>query len=137
MPRHQLLIIDSRDRLGGTPNDFFLNLRPGLQGVTSVRLLYADIASPEGDTEPFYLISTSIGAYVRGATQGDSATFVIPRSAAAGFRTFHAQNTTFPAIVFEEPARSLSDLAVSVRARGGGSAGLTADWFMVLEVCAE
>jgi hypothetical protein len=137
MPRHQLLIIDSRDRLGGTPNDFFLNLRGAVQGVRSVRLLYADIASPEGDTEPYYLLSTSLGAHVRGAVEGDSATFVIPRSAAAGFRTFWAQNSQFPAIVFEEPARSLSDLAVSVRVRGGGSAGLTAEWFCVVEVCCD
>jgi hypothetical protein len=133
MARKQLLIIDSRDRTGGDVNDWFVNLRPGLQNVSSVRLLYADIPSPDG-TEPFFLIRTSLGAHVRGATQGDSASFVVPRSAAAGFRTFWAQNSQFPAVVFEEPARSLSDLAVSVRVRGGGSANLTADWYMVLEV---
>jgi len=135
MPRHQLLIIDSRDRLpGGDANDFFLNLRGAVQGVRSMRLLYADIASPEGDTEPYYLIRTSLGAHVRGAVEGDSSTFVVPRSAAAGFRTFHSQNTTFPAIVFENPGRSLSDLAVSVRVRNGGSANLTEEWFCVVEV---
>ena len=134
---HQLLIVDSRDRTGGGVNDFFLNLRPGLQNVRSVRLLYADIPSPAGDIEPYYLIRTSLGAHVRGATQGDSSTFVIPRSAAAGFRSFWAQNSQFPAIVFEEPARSLSDLAVTVRVRGGGSANLTEDWFCILEVCAD
>ena len=131
---HTLLVIDSRDRLpGGTPSDCFFNLRPGLQNVRSVRLLYADIPSPDGDTAPYYLIQTSLGAHVRGASQGDSATFVVPRNAAAGFRTFWAQNSQFPAVVFEEPSRSLSDLAVSVRVRGGGSAGLT-DWYMVLQV---
>ena len=134
MPRHQLLVIDSRDRTGGDENAFFLNLRPGLQDVNSIRLLYADIPSPAGDAEPYYLIQTSLGAHVRGATQGSSATFVVPRTAAAGFRTFWSQNSRFPAIVFEEPARSLSDLAVSVRVRGGGSANLTEDWFMILEV---
>jgi hypothetical protein len=138
MARQQLVILDSRDRLpGGSVSDFFLDLRPGLQGVTSARLLYADLPSPEGDTEPYYLISTSLGAHVRGATQGDSATFVIPRSAAAGFRTFHAEGSTFPAVVMENPGRSLSNLAVSVRVRGGGSAGLTEDWFCVVEVCCD
>ena len=131
---HQLLIIDSRDRTTGDANDFFVNLRPGLQNVRSVRLLYADIPSPDGDTAPYYLIQTSLGAYVRGASQGDAATFVIPRSAAAGYRTMHSEGSTFPAIVYEQPARSLSDLGVSVRVRGGGSAGLTSDWFMVLQV---
>jgi hypothetical protein len=134
MPRYQLLIIDSRDRLpGGTPSDCFFNLRPGLQDVHSTRLLYADIPSPEGDAEPYYLIQSSLGAHVRGASQGDAATFVVPRSAAAGFRTIHTQNATFPAVVFETPQISLSSLAVSVRVRGG-SANLTADWYMVLEV---
>ena len=50
---HQLLVIDSRDRTGGGANDFFVNLRPGLQNVHSVKLLYCDIPSPEGDTEPY------------------------------------------------------------------------------------
>ena len=136
MPRHQLLIVDSRDRLaGGTVSDFFLNLRPGLQDVRSVRLLYCDIPSPAGDTEPYYLVQTSLGAHVHGAAQGSVSSFVIPRTAAAGFRTFWATNSLFPAVVFEEPARSLSDLAVSVRVRGGGSADLTEDWYCVLEVC--
>jgi hypothetical protein len=134
MPRQHLLIVDSRDRTGGDVNDYFVNLRPGLQNVRSVRLLYVDIPSPDGDTEPYYLIRTSLGAHVRGATQGDSSTFVIPRSAAAGYRSFWAQNSQFPAIVFEEPSRSLSDLAVSVRVRGGGSANLTDEWYMVLQV---
>jgi len=133
------LIVDSRDRLpGGTPDSFFLDLRPGLQGVTSARLLYADIPSSVGDVEPYYLLQTSLGgAHVRGVTQGDSATFVIPRSAAAGFRTFHSQNSQFPAVVMENPGRSLSNLAVSVRVRGGGSANLTEDWFCILEICTE
>ena len=135
MPRHQLLETDSRDRTGGDANDFFVNLRPGLQDVQSIRLLYADIPSPAGDTEPYYLVQTSLGAHVRGATQGSVSTFVIPRTAAAGCRTFWAQNSRFPALVFEDPARSLSDLAVSVRVRGGGSANLTEDWYMILEVC--
>jgi hypothetical protein len=134
MPRYQLLVIDSRDRLGGDAADFFVNLRPGLQDVHSLRLLYCDIPSPAGDTEPYYLIQTSLGSHVRGASQGDSATFVVPRTAASGFRTFHSQNAMFPAIVFEEPARSLSDIAVSVRKRGGASAGLTGDWYCILEV---
>ena len=134
---HQLLVIDSRDRLpGGTPSDCFFNLRPGLQDVRSVRLLYADIPSPAG-SEPYFLISTSLGAHVRAAVQGDSGTFVVPRSAASGFRSFWAQGSQFPAIVFEQPARSLSDLAVSVRVRGGGSANLTDDWYFVVEVCTE
>ena len=136
MPHTLLVIIDSRDRTSGDANDFFVNLRPGLQ-IRSLRLLYADIPSPDGDTAPYYLIQTSLGAYVRGASQGDAATFVIPRSAAAGYRTFHAEGSTFPSVVFEEPARSLSDLAVSVRVRGGGSAGLIADWYMVLQVCTD
>jgi hypothetical protein len=132
---HQLLIIDSRDRLpGGTPSDCFFNLRPGLQDVRSFRLLYADIPSPDGDTTPYYLVQSSLGAHVRGASQGDAATFVVPRSAAAGFRTIHTQNSTFPAVVFETPQISLSSLAVSVRVRGGASANLTAEWYMVLEV---
>jgi len=105
-----LLVIDSRDRNGGDANDFFVNLRPGLQDVHSIRLLYCDIPSPAADTEPYYLISTSLGAHVRGATQGSSSTFVIPRTAATGFRTFWAQNSRFPALVFEDPARSISDL---------------------------
>ena len=49
MPRQQLLIIDSRDRVGGDVDNFFVNFRPGLQGVRSVKLLWADIPSPEGD----------------------------------------------------------------------------------------
>ena len=134
MPQHQLLIIDSRDRTDGDTTDFFVNLRPGLQDVHSIKLLYCDIPSPAGDTEPYYLINTSLGTHVRGATQGSSATFIVPRTAAAGFRSFWSTNSRFPAIVFEEPARSLSDLAVSVRVRGGGSANFTEDWFMILEV---
>ena len=138
MPRTQLLIIDSRDRLaGGTVNDFFLNLRGAVQGVRSVRLLYADIPSPDGDTEPYYLVRTNFGAHVRGAIEGDSATFIVPRNAAAGFRTFWAQNSQFPAIVFEDPARSLSNLAVSMRVRGGASANLTEDFYLLLEICCE
>ena len=43
----------------------------------------------------------------------------------------------FPAIVYEEPARSLSDIAVSVRKRGGATAGLTGDWYCILEVCTD
>jgi hypothetical protein len=133
------LIIDSRDRLaGGTPSDFFLNLRGAVENVHSARLLYADVPSPEeGDTEPYYLIRTSLGAHVRGASQGDGATFVVARNAAAGFRNIHAQNSVFPAVVFESPGRTLSSLAVSVRVRGGGSAGLTAEWYCVLEVCCD
>ena len=133
---HQLLIVDSRDRLaGGTESDFFVNLRGAVEDVRAVRLLYADIPSPDGDTEPYYLIQTSLGSHVRGAVEGaSSGTFVVPRNAAAGFRTIHTQNSTFPAVVFETPQRSLSSLAVSVRVRGGGSANLTAEWYMVLEV---
>ena len=133
-----LLVLDSRDRLpGGTPNTFRVNLRPGLEAVRSARLLYADIPSPEGDTEPYYLIATSLGVNVRGATQGAGATFVVPRSAAAGFRTFHAQESQFPAIHFESPARGITELTVDVRVYGGGSAGLVDNWFMVLDVNCE
>ena len=138
MTRKLLLIIDSRDRLpGGSVNDFRVDLRNALSNVQSVRLLYANIASPSGDVQPYYLIRTSLGSHVRPAVEGDSATFVVPRSAASGFRTFHAENTTFPAIVFETPGRSLSSLEVSVRAHGGASAGLTGDWFCVVEVCCD
>jgi hypothetical protein len=135
MPHSQLLIVDSRDRLaGGTVSDFFLNLRGAVEDVRAVRLLYADIPSPDGDTEPYYLIQTSLGSHVRGAVEGaSSATFVVPRNSAAGFRTIHAQNSTFPAVVYEKPGRSLSSLAISVRVRSG-SANLTAEWYMVLEV---
>ena len=132
-----ILIIDSRDRLpGGTPNSFRVSLRPGLEAVRSARLLYADIVSPEGDTEPYYMIATSLGVNVRGATQGAGATFVIPRSAAAGYRTFHAQESQFPAIHFESPPRGITELDVDVRTHGG-SAGLTDEWFMVLDVNCE
>jgi hypothetical protein len=137
MPRYQLLVIDSRDRTGGDSGDFFVNLRPGLQNVHSVKMLYADIPSPEGDSEPYYLINTSLGSHVRGAAQGSVGTFIIPRTAAAGFRSFYSQNAMFPAIVYEEPARSLSDIAVSVRKRGGATAGLTGDWYCILEVCTD
>ena len=140
MPQqHHQLIIDSRDglALGGTVNDFFLNFRPGLQNVRSVRLLYADLPSPSSGSEPYFLIRTSLGSHVRGALEGDSASFVIPRTAAAGFRTFHSQNSQFPAIVFEEPSTSLSSIAVSVAVRGGGSANLPAHWYMLLEVCTD
>jgi hypothetical protein len=135
MPRTQILVVDSRDRLpGGTISDFFLNLQ-GAVDVRAVKLLYADIPSPAGDTEPYYLIQTSLGSHVRGAVEGaSSATFVVPRNAAAGFRTIHATNSVFPAVVFENPGRSLSSLAVSVRVRGGASAALEADWYMILEV---
>ena len=138
MPHQQLLIIDSRDHLpSGTPSDLFLNLRGAVQGLRSMKLLYADIPSPEGDTAPYYLIQTSLGSHVRGAVEGDSATFVVSRSAAAGSRTFHSQGSQFPTIVFSNPGTSLSDLAVSVRVRGGGSANLTADWFMVVELLCD
>ena len=137
MPRQQLLIIDSRDRVGGDVDNFFVNFRPGLQGVHSVKLLWADIPSPEGDTAPYYLIATSLGAHVRAAVQGDSGTFLVPRTSAAGYRSFHSEASTFSAVVFLNPGTNLSDLAVSVRVRGGGSAALTEDWFMVLEVCCE
>ena len=132
---HQLVIVDSRDRISGDVNNFATNLRGAVEAVRTVRLLYADIPSPDGDTEPYYLIQTSLGSHVRGAVEGaSSATFMVPRTAAAGFRTIYAQNSTFPAVVFENPGRSLSSLAVSVRVRGGGYANLTAEWYMVLEV---
>jgi hypothetical protein len=60
---------------------------------------------------------------------------VIPRTAAAGFRTFHSQNAQFPAVVFDDPSSSISSIAVSVTVRGGGSANLPAHWYMILEVC--
>jgi hypothetical protein len=132
------LIVDSRDRLAGTVSEFSLSLRGAVENVHSVRLLYCDIPSPDGDTEPYYYIRMcELGAHVRGAAQGDDATFVVPRTAASGFRTIHAQNSVFPAIVFETPGRTLSSLAVSVRVRGGGSSNLTANWYMVLQICCD
>ena len=136
MPQHQLLIIDSRDRLaGGDANDFVVNLRGAVRDLTSVRLLYADIPSQDGDTSPYYMVSTSLGSHVRGAVEGKAATFIVPRTAASGNRTFHSQGSQFPAVVYETPGRNLSDIAVSVRTRDGASAGLTSDWYMILEVC--
>ena len=133
-----ILILDSRDRLpGGTPNTFRVSLRPGLEAVRSARLLYADIASPEGDTEPYYMIATSLGVNVRGASQGAGATFVVPRSAASGYRTFHSSESQFPAIHLESPARGITELEVDVRVYSGGSAGITDDWFMILDVHCE
>lgn len=130
-----LLVLDSRDRLpGGSSNTFRVNLRPGLEAVRSARLLYADIPSPLGDTEPYYMVATSLGVNVRGASQGAGATFVIPRSAASGFRTFHSQESQFPAVHFESPARGITEVTVDVRVYGGGSAGLTDDWFMVIQI---
>ena len=137
MPRTQILVVDSRDRLpGGTISDFFLNLQGAVEDVRAVKLLYADIPSPDGDTEPYYLLQTSLGgSHVRGAVEGaSSATYVVPRNAAANFRNIFSTNSGFPAIVLQHPGRSLSSLAVSVRVRGGGSANLTAEFYLVLEV---
>ena len=66
--------------------------------------------------------------------QGDSGTFLVPRTSAAGYRSFHSEASTFSAVVYLNPGTNLSDLAVSVRVRGGGSAGLAEDWYMVLQV---
>jgi hypothetical protein len=133
-----LLVLDSRDRTGGSVDDFFINLRPMLQNVRGVRLLYADIPSPEGNVEPYWLLTISpFGTYVRGATAGAHSTFIVPVTSAAGLRSYHESGSSFNEETFENPGRSCTQLAVSVRVGGGGFANLTGDWYAVLEVLCD
>jgi hypothetical protein len=136
--RHQLFVLDSRDRnVGGDVNDFFLSLRPALQNVRRVRFLFADVPSPDGNVEPYYLLRTSLGENVRGASHGADSSFIIPVTSAAGLRSYHESGSSFHEETYESPGRTLSELAVSVRVRGGGSANLTGDWYAVLEISCD
>ncbi len=135
MPRCETIIIDSRDRVeGGSPSDFFVNFRPGVPNVRSVRLLYVDLPSPGGVSanELYYYIGTSLGSAVRPASQGQPITFVVPRSGADGYRTFWTQDSQFNQVLYERPEEHVSSLAVSVRTRAG-TAALASEWYMVIE----
>jgi hypothetical protein len=135
MLRRETIIVDSRDRLaGGSPSDFFVNLRPGLANVLSARLLYVDLPSPGGVSanELYYHLGTSLGSAVRSVSQGHPITFVVPRSGADGYRTFWTQDSQFNQVLYEQPEEHVSSLAVSVRTRAG-TAALAGEWYMIIE----
>jgi len=56
MPRTRILV-DSRAREGGDVKDFWMELRPTIEGVTKVSLVWADIPNPlQSPGGPYFLI---------------------------------------------------------------------------------
>ena len=127
------LVLDSRDRVGGTLDSFTINLRPCLSGVKAVRLLWASVPNPVGSSQPYWLVRVpQFGIGARAGAESDGSTWVIPVDAAQGYRSIFREASDFAELALQQPSMDISTLNVSIYTRGGTPAGLTADWFLVL-----
>lgn len=130
-------VIDSRDRPpGADQNDFALYLSPALRGVRCASLVFADIPSPPENVEPYWLLSIpELGMTVRSARAG-SATFIIPTTAAAGYRVYHQDGSDFAQVATGAPGVgvTLSQLNVRLHWSNGRAAAPAGDWTAILRL---
>ena len=128
-----VLVLDSRDRVGGTVDSFTINLRPCLSGVKAVRLLWASVPNPVGNSQPYWLVRVpQFGLGVRAGSEADSSTWAIPVDAAQGYRSIFRESSDYAEVALQQPSTDISTLNVSIMTRGGTPAGLGNDWFIVL-----
>ena len=129
-----LLVIDSRERAGGSLDAFIIRLNPAIADIKGVSLLYASIGNPEDDHSELYwnLRIREFGLPVRCADAGDDSTFIIPVNSAQGFRTLHKAGADFSHVSVQQPANEIQTLTVELSLPGGIRPGLTNDWFAVL-----
>ena len=131
-------VIDSRDRPpGANQNDFALYLSPALRGVRCASLVFADIPSPPENVEPYWLLSIpEFGMTVRSARGESSATFIIPTTAAAGYRVYHQDASDFAQVASGAPGVgvTLSQLNVRLHWSNGRAAAPAGDWTAILRL---
>ncbi len=129
------LVLDSRDRVAGSLDAFTVNLRPGLSGVKAVRLLWASVPNPVGNTQPYWLVRIpQFGLGVRAGSETDSSTWIIPVDSAQGYRSIFRESSDYAEVCLQQPSSDISTLDVRIMTRGGAPAGLGNEWFLVLGV---
>ena len=127
------LVLDSRDRVGGTLDSFTINLRPCLSGVKAVRLLWASVPNPVGNSQPYWLVRVpQFGIGARAGAESDSSTWIVPVDSAQGYRSIFREASDYAELALQQPSMDISSLNVSIYTRGGTPAGLGNDWFLVL-----
>ena len=127
------LVLDSRDRVGGTLDSFVINLRPCLSGVKAVRLLWASVPNPVGNSQPYWLVRVpQFGIGARAGAESDGSTWIVPVDSAQGYRSIFREASDYAELALQQPSMDISSLNVSIYTRGGTPAGLGNDWFLVL-----
>ena len=132
-----ILVIDSRDAAVQGNYDFFVvTLKPSICGLSSVRLLYANIGNPEDNSvDLFWLLRISeFGTPCRTVNSQDGSTFVIPVNSAQGFRTLHKAESDFGHVVLQQPAADIHRLTVDLLLPGRARPSFQELWFFVLEL---
>ena len=132
-----ILVIDSRDAaVQGNYDSFVVTLKPSICGLSSARLLYANIGNPEdNNVDLFWLLRISeFGTPCRTANSQDGSTFVIPVNSAQGFRTLHKAESDFGHITLQQPAADIHRLTVDLMLPGGARPSIQEPWFFVLEL---
>ena len=132
-----ILVIDSRDAaVQGNYDSFVVTLKPSICGLSSARLLYANIGNPEdNNVDLFWLLRISeFGVPCRTANNQDGSTFVIPVNSAQGFRTLHKAESDFGHVVLQQPAADIHRLTIDLLLPGGARPSIQEHWFLVLEL---
>jgi hypothetical protein len=136
-----ILVIDSRDAaVQGNYDSFTVVLKPAICGLTSARLLYANIPNPGGvavisDVHLYWLLRIGeFGTPTRTANNQDGASFVIPVNSAQGFRTLHRAESDFGSVSLQQPAADIHRLTVDLMLPGGTRPSILEPWFFCLEL---
>ena len=132
-----ILVIDSRDAaVQGNYDSFVVTLKPSICGLSSARLLYANIGNPEdNNVDLFWLLRISeFGVPCRTANGSDSSTYIIPVNSAQGFRTLHKAESDFGHVVLQQPSSDIHRLTVDLLLPGGARPSIQEPWFFVLEL---
>ena len=115
------VIIDSRAREGGTVNDFFIELRPTIENIRKVSLIWADIPTPlQTPGGPYFLVRVpELGTSARVLSQrngasGTETTYVVPITVNVDERVFWSPKTSFKQEMEYTPAISLQRLSVII-----------------------
>ena len=135
-----ILIVDSRDsmfqQVFTNYDSFTVVLKQAICGLTSVRLLYANIPNPDDSGVDLYWLLRigELGTPCRTANNQDGASFVIPVNSAQGFRTLHRAESDFGSVSLQQPAADIHRLTVDLMLPGGTRPAILEPWFFCLEL---
>ena len=128
------LVIDSRDRINGTQNQFTLYLNPALENVHKVKLIFADIPSDSKTVDSaWYIQIPEFGCPVRSASVETSATFMVPMTAGAGNRTIYSENSMYTEIGNGNGV-TLSSINVRLLWRKNQPWPLAGEWVIAVQI---
>ena len=134
------ILIDSRAREGGDVRDFWLELRPTIERVRRVSLVWMDIPNPlQSPGGPYFLIRIpELGTRTRvvgrsASSSGLETTFIVPITVNVDERCFYSPETAFSQEMNYTPPISIQRLSVSI-SRNYDATPLTGESVLILEL---